>query len=282
MSDTADDLIAYCRENNRVCPQPKVWHELWEMLPDRKRVVAFASLVITIIDITILDRLQNSILRSDAKIQEQFDCTVFELPWDKFTVGAKIEPETIHAASSKYRGGKADPKLLNWYLTVVGSIPLHLARIICQRTNLWYDAKLRRQYGRIVIGITIALSLLLVVIGILRGLTIDSFVLTVLAPAAPIIIWGVREYLRQRDASEMLDRIRLESEALWDHAKAGACSDGECTTLSRQFQNAIYERRSTSPLIFDWIYKIQRPRLEDQMNRGAEDFVQEITAQSGN
>jgi SMODS-associating 4TM effector domain len=244
--------------------------------PDVKGIVAFASIVITIIDVTVFDRFQRAILKTAAKMQEQFDCAVLSLPWDNFTVGAKVNPETIHAASLKWLAGQVDPKLRDWYPPVVGEVPLHLARIICQRTNLWYDSKLRRQYGGGVLGVTIGLTLLLVVFGLIRGLTIDAFVLTVLAPAAPIVIWGVREYLRQRDATEVLDRVRSEAEALWERAKTGTCSEPECTIQSRQFQNAIYERRSASPLIFDWIYKIQRPRLEDQMNRGAEEFVREI------
>jgi hypothetical protein len=32
------DLLNYVRENRRVCPVPQRWNELWEMLPDRKRV----------------------------------------------------------------------------------------------------------------------------------------------------------------------------------------------------------------------------------------------------
>jgi hypothetical protein len=38
MSETAECLIAYCRENNRVCPLPPLWNKLWEMLPNRSRV----------------------------------------------------------------------------------------------------------------------------------------------------------------------------------------------------------------------------------------------------
>jgi len=53
-----------------------------------------------------------------------------------------------------------------------------------------------------ILGITIGLSLLLMAFGILGRLTIESFVLTVLAPAAPIVIWGLREYYRQRDAAD--------------------------------------------------------------------------------
>lgn len=38
MSDPVESLVAYCRENNRVCPMPAMWNQLWEMLPNRTRV----------------------------------------------------------------------------------------------------------------------------------------------------------------------------------------------------------------------------------------------------
>lgn len=38
--ETPDTLLAYCRENNRVCPQPSLWHALWKMLPAKQRVGA--------------------------------------------------------------------------------------------------------------------------------------------------------------------------------------------------------------------------------------------------
>lgn len=34
-NETAETLIAYCRENQRACPQPSLWNELWKMLPER-------------------------------------------------------------------------------------------------------------------------------------------------------------------------------------------------------------------------------------------------------
>ena len=40
MSETSDSLIAYCRENKRVCPNPIYWNELWEMLPGRREIQA--------------------------------------------------------------------------------------------------------------------------------------------------------------------------------------------------------------------------------------------------
>lgn len=33
-----DDLLRYVRAEGRVCPVPTRWNELWEMLPERRRV----------------------------------------------------------------------------------------------------------------------------------------------------------------------------------------------------------------------------------------------------
>jgi hypothetical protein len=33
-----DQLLAYCRENQRVCPVPRRWHELWELLPEKRQL----------------------------------------------------------------------------------------------------------------------------------------------------------------------------------------------------------------------------------------------------
>jgi hypothetical protein len=38
MTNSIKSLVAYCRENKRVCPMPSLWNELWKMLPNRTRV----------------------------------------------------------------------------------------------------------------------------------------------------------------------------------------------------------------------------------------------------
>lgn len=37
MIETPHTLIAFCREHHRICPMPKSWNALFEMLPNRKR-----------------------------------------------------------------------------------------------------------------------------------------------------------------------------------------------------------------------------------------------------
>jgi hypothetical protein len=38
MDYDVEDLIAYCRENRRVCPQPVHWDQLWKLLPNRRHL----------------------------------------------------------------------------------------------------------------------------------------------------------------------------------------------------------------------------------------------------
>jgi hypothetical protein len=58
--------------------------------------------------------------------------------------------------------------------------------------------------------------------------------------------------------------------------KAGHCGEPECETESREFQNAIYTRRASSPLILPLLYPWRRPKMERQMNVGADQLLKEL------
>jgi hypothetical protein len=41
MTDTSlDDIINYCKQNDRVCPQPQLWNTLWQKLKNKKQIGA--------------------------------------------------------------------------------------------------------------------------------------------------------------------------------------------------------------------------------------------------
>jgi hypothetical protein len=65
----------------------------------------------------------------------------------------------------------------------------------------------------------------------------------------------------------------LESPAIG--AKAGLCADAECEQRSREFQDAIFNRRASNPLIFPMIYNLMRSKMETSMNAGAEALLQD-------
>jgi hypothetical protein len=38
--DIVENVMEYCRANNRICPMPQQWNELWEILPGSRRVIS--------------------------------------------------------------------------------------------------------------------------------------------------------------------------------------------------------------------------------------------------
>src|SRR5690606_20174667 len=166
-----------------------------------------------------------------------------------------------------------DSKLRDWYPLAAGKMPLGLGRIVCQRTNLRYDARLRRSFGRIVLSVAGAVSLGLFAAGLAQNLSFTAWILT-FVPAMPLLSWAGREFYRQKDAADQLEELLKKATSFWRRALAGECDDDACLRESREFQNAIYLRRATSPLVIPYLYKFKRLTLEDEMNDAAENFLE--------
>jgi SMODS-associating 4TM effector domain len=241
-------------------------------VPSARAAIAALALLITALDVLLLDRRQKLLIKRAAKVGESFDCAVLSLPWDRFNAGDPLEIEDIHAAARAYALHKDDSGLRDWYPIAAGHAPLHLARIICQRTNLRYDSQLRRSYGTIVVGIGCAILLMLFVAGFVQDLKLSDWVLT-MAPASPILTWAAREYYRQNDTADSLEEHLRAAKTLWARALADECDAEHCLARSREFQNAIYYRRASSPLIVPLLYRFKRLKLEDDMNEAAANFL---------
>ena len=74
MADDLEALIKYCKSNERICPMPDHWNQLWEMLPNRSRVGSSwkpsLPLILAAWDhsspITKMDRLEEHLRWADA------------------------------------------------------------------------------------------------------------------------------------------------------------------------------------------------------------------------
>lgn len=236
---------------------------------------AFVALIIGFCEAYWFDRRHKSELSKAAKLQEEFDCHVLDMEWNNFLVGSMVDPEDVSKDACKELSPLKEAGLRDWYPLAVNNLPLHLARLVCQRTNLRYDGELRKRYSQYLrAGIVAAVSIGALV-GIAMDLTFTSIVLAILAPATPLVLWVARELNRQADTVELLGELKNEVDKLWVQARAGA-PEPEISERSRELQDAIYNHRVNSPLIFDWIYYLLRNTLEREMNAGAEHWVAEL------
>lgn len=249
--------------------------------PQLKAYVALWGILVTLSDVFWLTPWQKRLRDKGARVQELFDCDVLALPWDDLRASKRPEPELVKEQSEKYKRWAASmPPLADWYGPEVGCLPLHVARLACQRSNCWWDAKQRRRYAVWVIaGISVVfVTVLFLAMG--KGFTIEDFVLKVAAPLAPALLLGFRQYNEQMEAASRLDTLKDHSERLWNDALNGK-TEAEISMRARGLQNEILENRKRSPLVFDWIFKQLRRDYEVQMNHGIAEFVAESKQKLG-
>ncbi len=236
---------------------------------------AVFAVAIVVLDF-FFDQYQSSRKKQAADIQEMFDCDVFGLECQELKVRRRPITEIIMEAAKKYRRG--DPSyatLQNWYPPVVGRIPLPLARLVCQRENCWWDAQLRRRYVQWVVVIVLVITFIVLLLSIRNGMSIGKFFLVIVAPLLPAYIWAAREYRGQTDAANDKEELRKYTEELWRKAMKKELTPQQLEKESRTMQDEIYTYRRTNPFILDWFYKRLRNEHEEEINRGAEELVNE-------
>jgi len=230
--------------------------------------VATLTLIITVVDTTYIERALRRRLKVAAQVCERFDCDLYGLPWKVLVAGKPVDPEEITKAARSWKNG--DAKLVDWYPETVHRAPLEFARFVCQRANLWYDSALRRGYANaLYIGAGVAL-VILATTALVRGLDLMNFILSII-PAAPLMIWAIREGLRQMDAAGANDILKGEVETAIQSYIAGSLDGQAATQYARDIQNGIFQRRvGTNPLLVPQLYHWRRSGMEEQMNEGAE------------
>jgi hypothetical protein len=244
--------------------------------PKAKIWTTFFALTVALLDALILERIQNHFRKLAARTQEQFDCDLFGLEWHSLRVGEKPEIGDVLHASNRFK--KKNPEmshLKDWYPQAVDKLPLSLARLICQRTNCWWDSSLRKKYANVLIGILLFVIVAVFVIALTQEQSVQQMILTVYAPIAPAVLWTVREVRRQHEAAEALDKLRSHVERGWASALKGQPTHAELDAAARQIQDFIFDGRSKNPLIFDWINNLVRPSHQLSMNAKADEMITE-------
>jgi hypothetical protein len=239
-------------------------------------IVTVSGIVITVIDNVLWSRLVDSFREKAAKIQDAFDCDILKIPWSSISAGERPNTEDVYQSANKFKNKRGDSGikgLENWYCVEVNGVPLPIARIICQRSNIWWDAELRNKFNRYVVAIAATLFLVLLVLGIWGDLTLRSFFTIVIAPFLPMLIFSYKEYKKNKDTINSLKSLRSIAEAEYDAAIKPQAQVYENDYIGRELQNKIYLHRKSSPLIFDFFYNRYRDINESSMNVSCKELV---------
>ena len=225
-------------------------------------IISF-SILATLIDLLYFTKFISKMKTNAAKVQEQFDCNVYQLPWNKYNCGGKPDKNFIHENYQRYI---ADPKrpIENWYDIDLTGLSQEKAILLCQETNLWYDANLRekfKNFALIVLGILIGISFLA---GLIMKLEVGLLMLYVVAPLLPAIVLTIKIYLENEKSINASNDLKKEVLNLKQS------TDNPTIEQLRQIQDKIFCSRKDSALVPEQFYIKKRSKLETGMKVNAE------------
>jgi hypothetical protein len=235
---------------------------------------ALYGIVISVVDVSLIERKLQEWKIDSAKIQECFDCNILNIAWNEIKVGSRPEREKISKASERYRQ-QCDDELKDWFPPILGVLPQHLARIVCLRESTWWPTEVRRLYLSWLQGIFIALSISAVVVGVATRVSMDALILAVLAPVSPTMLWFVREIRKQKETTAKLEGLLGKIENIWNKALGGELTEEQLAEKARQFQDETYDFRCSYQPINSFIYRRLRKGLPKRMQVTVEEMVRE-------
>jgi hypothetical protein len=210
-----------------------------------------------------------------SKIQELFDTKVLSIEWNNLIVGNKPDIENVRIYSTKYKKSNVDyRKLENWYSPKVDDVPLHIGRVICQRSNLWWDVSLRNRHINIIIISAIISFISILSLGLFSNFSFNNFVLNIATPLLPIFTFFIEQYKENRESINNLENLKQELDSYWQEIinnQSGTNFDD----FSRKIQDEIFKNRKDNQLIFDWLYKIYKNNDEDTISYSVDNMITE-------
>jgi len=245
------------------------------IFPAFQKFAMYWGVIITLLDLGIIRRLETSLQQRAAKIQEEFDCEVLQIPWNDMKARARPDPEDVAEYSDRHfktPGNKE--KLRDWYSPTVDQQPLHLGRIVCQRSNVTWESRLRRRYAAAIAAVLVFLGIIMLLMWILKEMKPDNVIMNLVIPLLPVFVWGIPQLSSNLAAAKNMDALKELINDLWRDAFSAKSSAEELARKARELQDQIFEHRRQAPLVPDRIYRKFRPKDQELMDKGAAGLIE--------
>jgi hypothetical protein len=193
-----------------------------------------------------------------AVVQEEFDCGVFRISWNKVIVSERLTPEQISEWSKKIvEYNKKKNKVLNWYKDFPDVFPYHVAKIVAQKYNTNWDMDLRNSFSNIMNIVSCLFIVVILFSSSFNNMSVSSL-FQVLLPVLPMTILLVSFSDANKKSIKNLSVLKSKLDDSWNDILHSRKSAEELDYVARSVQDGIYLHRLGSPLIFDWFYDLKR------------------------
>lgn len=195
-----------------------------------------------------------SLVRAAAETQEEFDCHVLDLPINPLLFEVVDRKEIVSDMSSRYIEKCGKDKLIDWYPKSLTRLSQSRATVEAQKINCWWDQSLRNNYIVAHIAIALLVCCSLVLLGLWQKLSLESFILSVIVPIIPLIqVVTDQTYKNIESKRKAMSNLQYAKTLLANHNNQPI----EQAQI-RSLQDAIFNHRTTAPLVFNFVYWLSR------------------------
>ena len=245
--------------------------------PEFSSVAATYGVLVLFINVMILDPIVSTKKELAAQIQELFDTDVLEAPPSHINKIRTVNEEDITEQAVKYCKRHSTDTLRDWYAPDVSRLNIHIGRILCQRVNVQWDMKIRKSYSNMLFATVTVLIAAVGFDGILSHLLFEQVILTI-SGLSPFIQFAATQRSRNSEASERLETLRISFQSIFDLILKNAAAAPLLDQFAIEVQSMLFEHRSKSPLIPDWVYIRTRLKNEHIMNETIHKLLADILA----
>lgn len=234
---------------------------------------ALYGITVSILDPIFFDIMIKSRRQKAAKIQELFDCEVLELKTSPLkTSNDDMVEEVLTQYDAHKKIASNIEKIKDWYPKTIGILPIHIARLICQRTNCYWDSRLRKRYANFIGILGVCSFVIFMFWGLILKKQFSELVL-IAGALLPFIQFCLKQSRDQKEAASRLDKLVEYAKSIWENDLNKSID--VIDESSRRLQDEIYDHRSKSPLILNFIYNRFRKKDEKIMNYTADALIRD-------
>lgn len=249
--------------------------------PDYKAWGAFYAVIVLIIDVVFLEPIHTSFQTLGAKIQEMFDTDLMNIPWNTHKCNPRPDPEVLNGLANVFKKKEKTDRLVDWYPVTAGDVPIEYGRLICQRSNMSWDAALRRYYGVFFVVLMVMMLVVAGAVALILNWDASHIAVSLVLPLLPAGLKLFREFGKHRESANASERTKSILEGIWERGLTETVSSADFLHESRRLQVEIYDRRKGSPTVPQAIYFWLRDQYQDNMKFGADQMVKDAKAKVG-
>lgn len=231
----------------------------------------------------LLKNLMSATAKQGALLQEQFDTTLFDLPWRQAAAGDPVPDHDVRRLARKLPvGGKRDQRITSgWYDPTTG-VHHPYDVFISQEQNLAWDARLRRNYSFWITTAAISWVVLgAIVVGLFGNATIPQAVLSFYVPSLAALQLALEIRSGQHKVADERERLAKIVQTELRNALPGPVPEAERNRLravARDVQDGIHRTRLDVARVPEWLYRYHRDNDERDFGDTAEGHRQRLAA----